>query len=78
MIGFHPLVIAPRQTPSHLQLLETTDEYLPGRISWRYYGLELPSALLQSLYRDNARRILNWKPVNGELPIGLNLVDLRC
>jgi predicted TIM-barrel fold metal-dependent hydrolase len=43
------------------RLLETADEYLPGRIWWRYYGLELPAPVLQSLYRDNARRILNWK-----------------
>ncbi len=45
------------------RLLETADEYLLGRIWWRYYGLELPRPLLQSLYRDNARRILNWKPL---------------
>ena len=45
------------------RLLETADEYIPGRIWWRYYGLELPAPILQSLYRDNARRILNWKPL---------------
>ena len=43
------------------RLLETGDEFIPGRIWWRYYGLELPSPVLQSLYRDNARRILNWE-----------------
>lgn len=42
------------------RLLETGDEFIPGRIWWRYYGLELPSPVLQSLYRDNAKRILNW------------------
>ncbi len=42
------------------RLLETGDEYLPGRIWWRYYGLELPDDLLKSLYRDNALRLLNW------------------
>ena len=42
------------------RLLETGDEFIPGRIWWRYYGLELPSPVLQSLYRDNARRILSW------------------
>ena len=42
------------------RLLETGDEFMPGRIWWRYYGLELPAPVLQSLYRNNARRILNW------------------
>lgn len=42
------------------RLLETGDEYIPGRIWWRYYGLELPDDLLKSLYRDNALRLLNW------------------
>ena len=45
------------------RLLETADEYIPGRIWWRYYGLELPAPVLESLYRGNARRILNWKPL---------------
>ncbi len=43
------------------RLLETADEYIPGRIWWRYYGLELPAPVLQSLYRDNALRLLNWE-----------------
>ena len=42
------------------RLLETADEYIPGRIWWRYYGLELPAPVLLSLYRSNALRILNW------------------
>jgi len=42
------------------RLLETADEYLPGRIWWRYYALELPDDVLKSLYRDNALRWLNW------------------
>jgi predicted TIM-barrel fold metal-dependent hydrolase len=42
------------------RLLETADEFIPGRIWWRYYGLELPPAVLESIYRTNARRILNW------------------
>jgi hypothetical protein len=33
---------------------------MPGRIWWRYYGLELPDELLKSLYRENALRLLNW------------------
>jgi predicted TIM-barrel fold metal-dependent hydrolase len=45
------------------RLLETGDEYIPGRIWWRLYGLELPAPVLQAIYRDNAIRILNWKPM---------------
>jgi predicted TIM-barrel fold metal-dependent hydrolase len=43
------------------RLLETADEFIPGRIWWRQYGLELPPDVLKSLYRANARRILNWQ-----------------
>lgn len=43
------------------RLLETPDEYLPGRIWWPYYGLDLTDDLLKALYRDNALRILNWR-----------------
>ncbi len=40
------------------RLLETGDEFIPGRIWWRYYGLELDADVLKRLYRDNALRIL--------------------
>jgi hypothetical protein len=42
------------------RLLETEDEFMPGRSWWRYYGLGLPEPVLKSLYRGNAKRILNW------------------
>jgi predicted TIM-barrel fold metal-dependent hydrolase len=42
------------------RLLETEDEYMPGRIWWTYYSLNLPDELLKKLYSDNARRVLNW------------------
>lgn len=42
------------------RLLESADEFLPGRVWWRYYGLELPTPVLENLYRGNARRLLNW------------------
>ena len=42
------------------RLFETADEFMPGRIWWRYYGLELPNPGLESLYRNNARKLLNW------------------
>ncbi len=42
------------------RLFESGDEFMPGRVWWRYYGLELPAPVLESLYRGNARRILNW------------------
>ncbi len=43
------------------RLLETGDEYIPGRIWWPYYGLGLGESLLQSIYRDTALRVLNLK-----------------
>lgn len=43
------------------RLLETADEYLPGRVWWRLYGLELTPQVLESLYRSNALKILNWE-----------------
>ena len=41
------------------RLFESADEFMPGRVWWRYYGLELPEPILESLYRGNARRVLN-------------------
>lgn len=43
------------------RLLETADEYIPGRIWWPYYGLELSDATLKSLYRETALKVLNLK-----------------
>lgn len=43
------------------RLLETADEFLPGRVWWALYGLDLPEDVLQNLYRDNALRVLNWE-----------------
>jgi predicted TIM-barrel fold metal-dependent hydrolase len=43
------------------RLLETSDEYLPGRIWWPYYGLELPDPVLKSLYRETALKVLNLR-----------------
>jgi hypothetical protein len=40
------------------RLLESSDEYIPGRIWWPYYGLELDSSTLKSLYRDTALKVL--------------------
>lgn len=42
------------------RLFESGDEFMPGRVWWRYYGLELPAPVLESLYRGAARRVLNW------------------
>ena len=41
------------------RLLESADEFMPGRVWWGYYGLELPAPVLESLYRGNARQVLN-------------------
>ncbi|MPY91239.1 MAG: amidohydrolase family protein [Luteitalea sp.] len=46
------------------RLFETADEYMPGPNWWRHYGLELPDAVLESLYRANARRIMNWETLS--------------
>jgi len=43
------------------RVLESDDEYIPGRIWWPYYGLELPDDVLQAVYRDNAKRLLAWR-----------------
>lgn len=45
------------------RLLESDDEYMEGRVWWRYYGLELSDPVLQALYHDNARKIMNWTQV---------------
>jgi uncharacterized protein len=43
------------------RLLESADEYIPGRIWWTYYGLELNEPTLRSLYRETALKVLNFK-----------------
>ena len=42
------------------RLLETRDEFIPGRQWWRQYGLQVNDPVLQKLYAGNARQILNW------------------
>ena len=42
------------------RLLESADEFIPGRLWWRLYGMETPSPVLEKLYFQNAKRILNW------------------
>jgi predicted TIM-barrel fold metal-dependent hydrolase len=43
------------------RLLETGDEFMPGRQWWRQYGLQLPAPVLNALYRGTAKRVLNWE-----------------
>jgi predicted TIM-barrel fold metal-dependent hydrolase len=43
------------------RLLESEDEFIVGRVWWRYYGLGLPDSVLEALYRTNAKKILNWR-----------------
>ena len=43
------------------RLLETADEYIPGRIWWPYYGLALNAPTLRSLYRETALKVLNFR-----------------
>jgi predicted TIM-barrel fold metal-dependent hydrolase len=42
------------------RLLESADEFIPGRLWWRLYALETPSPVLEKLYSRNARKVLNW------------------
>ena len=44
------------------RLFESADEFMPGRVWWRYYGLELPPPVLDALYRGTAMRVLNTAP----------------
>ena len=41
----------------HWRLLETDDEYIPGRVGWKYYGLNLPNHVLEAIYRGTALKI---------------------
>lgn len=43
------------------RLLESPDEFIPGRLWWRLYGLDLSDEVLKAVYQDNARRVLNWE-----------------
>jgi predicted TIM-barrel fold metal-dependent hydrolase len=45
------------------RLFETADEFMPSRVWWPYYGLDLPAKVLEALYRGNARRLMNWRKV---------------
>lgn len=42
----------------HWRLLESEDEYMVGRVGWRYYGLALPDSILEAIYRKTASQIL--------------------
>jgi uncharacterized protein len=56
---------APSMYRGWWRLLETADEYIPGRIWWRYYGLELPDEVLRAIYRETALKVLNFEPWQG-------------
>lgn len=43
------------------RLLESEDEFIIGRVWWRYYGLGLPDYVLKALYQSNAKKMLNLK-----------------
>jgi predicted TIM-barrel fold metal-dependent hydrolase len=42
------------------RVLETRDEFIKGPSWWRLYGLGLSDDVLEAVYRDNAKRLLNW------------------
>jgi uncharacterized protein len=43
------------------RLFETADENMPGRVWWKYSGLDLSQPVLEALYRGNARKLFNWQ-----------------
>lgn len=43
----------------HWRLFETDDDYIPGRVGWRYYGLDLSPKVLKAIYRDTAKKIFH-------------------
>jgi len=43
------------------RLFETADEFMPSRVGWPYYGLELAPPILEAMYRGNGRRLMNWQ-----------------
>ncbi|MGH9339594.1 MAG: hypothetical protein ACRD1R_08390 [Acidobacteriota bacterium] len=43
------------------RLFETADEFIPGPSWWRHYGLDWPDPVLEAMYRENAKRLLNWE-----------------
>ena len=45
----------------HWRLFETDDDYIEGRVSWKYYGMDLPDDVLEAVYRGTARKIFNFK-----------------
>lgn len=46
---------------AYFRLFETEDEFMPGRMWWRYYGLGLPAPALRDLYQGVAKKVLNWQ-----------------
>jgi predicted TIM-barrel fold metal-dependent hydrolase len=46
---------------AYWRFLESPDEYMCGQSWWPIYGLELPEPVLKAIYRENAKRILNWQ-----------------
>ena len=46
------------------RVLESADEFIPGRLWWRYYGLELSDDVLQAIYRNTSLKIMNWETVS--------------
>jgi len=45
------------------RLLESSDEFIPGRLWWRLYGLELPEPVLRKIYRETMLTLLNQTKV---------------
>lgn len=46
------------------RVMESADEFIPGRLWWRYHALDLSEDVLKAIYRDTSRKIMNWEPVS--------------
>lgn len=56
--------VSPEMWRAWWRVMETRDEFIEGPSWWRLYGLGLPDDVLQAVYRDNAKRLLNWTKPN--------------
>ncbi len=56
--------VSPEMWRAWWRVMETRDEFIEGPSWWRLYGSGLPDDVLQAVYRDNAKRLLNWTKPN--------------
>lgn len=52
--------VSPEMWRTWWRVMETRDEFIEGPSWWRLYGLGLSDDVLEAVYRNNAKRLLNW------------------